>query len=133
MKYETSQNYQNLTAEAFGFISILFSGKVPGFENAYMVELKIDDQLEHIRKGGEGFIIHQDGDGCKKNAFHLFDENWAVVHKDDAIWEANQNNIRHFVSIATKYFFKREKDDEIIQKANYVLPSSESSVKSVDM
>ena len=74
-------NIDKLPLEAIGMLSLLFDGAIEGFENAYMIEVKLDDPMKHIVDGDDCFIIHQSLDQYESHAKHLWDENWAVIHK----------------------------------------------------
>ena len=72
-----------LPQEAIAILSCLFSGEIESYENAYMAEVKLDKPLEHIKNGGDGFIIHTNDEQLKSSAKYLNDPNWVVVHKSD--------------------------------------------------
>jgi len=74
-------NIDKLPLEIVGMLNLLFNGAIDGFENAYMVEIKLDNPMEHIKNGGDNFLIHQSLDQYESHAKHLWDENWAVIHK----------------------------------------------------
>ena len=76
-----TNNIDKLPLEVIGMMSILFKGEIEGFENAYMVEIKIDDPIKHIKEGNEFFIIHQSIDQYLSNATYMWDKDWAVFHK----------------------------------------------------
>ncbi len=119
--YEWSQNIAALPIEAIGFIATIFTGNVPGYEAAYMVELKIDDPLQHIQNGDNSFIIHTGAAGYKSNAKYLLDRDWAVIHRDDMIWRTGQINVMAAINSA-KIYLEGVEREKFKKRSNYVLP-----------
>jgi hypothetical protein len=95
-------NIDKLPLEVVGMLNILFRGEMEGFENAYMAEIKLDDPIKHIKDGDEFFIIHQSLDQYMSNAKHLFDKEWAVVHKK--IFNMTVVDEERFDILLNKYF-----------------------------
>ena len=106
-----TQNIDKLPLEAVGMISVLFSGELEGFNDAYMVEIKLDDPIKHIKDGDDGFIIHQSIDQYQSHAEHRCDYEWAVIHKDTFKNLADADKTR-FDTLLKKYF----ETGEIAQK-----------------
>jgi len=106
-----------LSPEAVGLMASLFTGKVEGFEDVYMIEVKLDDPLSHFRTG-EGIIFHNDPSGEKRWAEHLFDDQWLVVQKSDPEWQFV--NIPMAIQIAKQYVGKVTKEEQE-KAANLVL------------
>jgi len=79
---KTTHGIDRLPLEVVGIFNILFKGKIEGFENAYMVEIKLDDPIKHIEEGGDSFIIHQSLDQYQSHAQHIGDYDWAIIHKN---------------------------------------------------
>lgn len=80
MELSGTHNLDKLTPAAIGMINILFKYKLEGYENAYMVEVPIDNPETQMKNGN--FIIHTSPNEYLSQAKHLFDKNWAVVHKN---------------------------------------------------
>ncbi len=97
-----TNNIDKLPLEAIGMFNILFQGKIEGFEDAYMVEVKIDDPIKHIEDGDEFFIIHQNMPQYQHHAEHLWDKNWAVMHKDT--FRLTETDEDRFNILLKKYF-----------------------------
>lgn len=96
-------NIDKLPLEVVGMLNVLFKGKIEGFENAYMVEIKLDDPIKHIEEGDEFFIIHSSIDQYESNAEHCWDYDWAVIHKKmfKNLIEADE---KRFETLLKKYF-----------------------------
>ena len=95
-------NIDKLPLEVVGMLSLLFKGEIEGFENAYMVEIKLDDPMKHIKDGDDCFIIHQSLDQYMSHAEHVFDKEWAVVHKQ--VFNMTQVDEDRFETLLNKYF-----------------------------
>ncbi len=104
-------NVDKLPLEVVGMINALLKGKLEGFDDAYMVEIKLDDPIKHIKDGDKFFIIHANGNEYQSNAKHLWEEDWAVIHKNMFKNMADADDIR-FKTLLKKYF----ETDEIAQK-----------------
>ena len=98
-----THNLDKLPLEAVGMIHFLFEGKIEGFENAYMVEIKLDDPIKHIEEGDEFFIIHQSTDQYQSHAEHKWDEEWAVMHKN-MFAKMTEDSEKQFKTLLKKYF-----------------------------
>jgi hypothetical protein len=98
-----THNIDKLPLEAVGMIYYLLAGKIEGFENAYMAEVKLDDPLKHIKNGDEYFIIYQDISEYQKHAKHLGDKDWASIHKNMFGTIADVDEKR-FETLLKKYF-----------------------------
>ena len=96
-------NIDKLPLEAVGMIYMLFQEKIEGFENAYMVEIKLDDPIKHIEEGDEFFIIHQNINQYKSNAKHQCDYDWSVIHKD-MFKNMGEIDEQRFKTLLKKYF-----------------------------
>ena len=108
-----TNNIDKLPLEAVGMIYYLLKGEIEGFEDAYMVEIKLDDPIKHIKEGGEDLVIHQSIDQYKNHAEHLWDTDWAIVHKE--IFKNLTNvNEKRFKTLLENYF----KTGEIVKKEN---------------
>ena len=77
-----TSNVDKLPLEVVGMLIFLFKGETEGFEDAYMVEIKLDDPIKHIEEGDEFFIIHSSIDQYESHAEHRWKEDWAVIHKN---------------------------------------------------
>ena len=108
-------NVDKLPLEVVAMINLLFKGELEGFEDAYMVEVKINEPLKHIEEGNEFFIIHNGSHQYQSCAQHLWDEEWAVLHK--SMFEKTNNiDEDRFKKLLEKYFetgeaFKVEEGD----------------------
>ena len=76
-----AQNLEHLTDAARDLIAFLFTCPT-GWTLTYMVEVRLDDPVEHLLAGGEGLERHG-GNGSRGYAKHLGDPEWCVVHVDD--------------------------------------------------
>lgn len=117
----TTHNIDKLPLEVIGMIYFLFQGDIEGFENAYMVEIKLDNPTKHIEEGNE-FIIHQNIDQYKSHAEHVCDYDWAVIHKD-MFKNIGDEDKKRFETLLKKYFEigkiaekKEEKTREVRRK-----------------
>jgi len=99
----TTSNIDKLPLEVVGMAHFMFEGKLEGFEDAYMIEIKLDDPIKHIEEGDEFFIIHQSIDQYKSHAEHIWDKDWATIHKDvfKNLAEADKER---FQTLLKKYF-----------------------------
>jgi hypothetical protein len=101
--------------------NFLFKGELEGFENAYMVEVKIDDPVKHIKDGDEFFIIHQSINEYQSNAVNKWDKEWAIIHKSVFKNLADADEKR-FETLLKKYFEtekiaeKKERNNEGLQE-----------------
>lgn len=109
----STNNINKLPLEAVGMIYYLLKGEIEGFENAYMVEIKLDDPMKHIKEGDEDFIIHQSLDQYKNHAEHLWDTNWSTIHKE-IFKNMTDVNEERFKTLLENYF----KTCEIVKKEN---------------
>lgn len=98
-----TQNVDKLPLEVVGMIHLLFQGKIDGFDDAYMVEIKLDDPIKHIEEGDEFFIIHQSLDQYKIHAEYRYDYDWAVIHKD-MFKNMGLADEKRFETLVKKYF-----------------------------
>lgn len=102
-----------LPIEALSLIYMLLLGKIESYENAYMAEIRLDKPLEHIKTGGDGFIIHT-GIGQERSlAKHLNDINWVVIHKNDIsiISDSDRQNLEKIAKEYIEKELKLEKDN----------------------
>lgn len=105
MSTQAPNRISNLPQEAIALLSCLLSGEIKDYENAYMAEVKLDNPLEHIKNGGDGFIIHNSIGQEKSLALHLWDINWIVIHKND-FSSLSDNEKQHLKKIAKEYLEK---------------------------
>jgi hypothetical protein len=104
-------NIPKLPTEAIAIIGCLLSGEIEGYENVYMVEVKLDYPLNHIKNGTDGFIIHTNVNQELNAAKHLWSHEWAVVHKEYRhLKNANINVLKQKVK---EYLDKLAKEKEI--------------------
>lgn len=96
-------NIDKLPLEVVGMLDFLFKGKTEGFEDAYMVEIKLDDPIKHIKDGNEFFIIHSSIDQYESNAEHRWDYDWAVIHKN-MFAKMTEDSEKQFKTLLKKYF-----------------------------
>jgi hypothetical protein len=112
MNNQQRQTYvAQLPQDAIALLSILLSGEIETYENAYMAEIKLDNPLEHIKTGSDGFIIHDKIGQERSAAKHLWDTDWVVVHKKDlsSLSEYEKQNLKR---IAREYVNKTAEDDK---------------------
>lgn len=115
-KSNVTNNIDKLPLEVVGIFNVLFKGEIEGFEDAYMVEVKLDDPIKHVKDGDEFFIIHQDIAQYKYHAEHMWDNDWAVMHKDT--FKMTKTDEDRFDILLKKYFEtgkiaeKKEKENE---------------------
>jgi hypothetical protein len=112
MNNQQRQTYvAQLPQEAIALLSILLSGEIETYENAYMAEVKLDNPLEHIKTGDDGFIIHDKLGQERSAAKHLWNTDWVVVHKKDLsnLSEYEQQSLKR---IAKEYINKIMEDDK---------------------
>jgi len=81
------QNLQKLSQEALDLIAYSFKNFMVGWTLCYMVEIRLDDPVHHILSGGPGLKTHG-GNGSRHYANHYGDDDWAIIHVDDASWQA---------------------------------------------
>lgn len=117
-------NIDKLPLEVVGMLDILFRGKLEGFENVYMVEIKLDAPMQHIKDGDESFIMYQSLDQYMNHAKHLWDKEWAVVHKK--VFNTTEVDEGRFKTLLNKYFETGElsktpefKTQEVRQKKRF--------------
>jgi len=114
-KNDITHNVDKLPLEVVAMVNLLLKGEIEGLEDAYMVEIKLDDPLKHIEEGNEFFIIHTSGDQYQSHAEHAWDPEWAVLHK--TMFEKTNNiDEDRFKKLLEKYFetgevFKVEEGD----------------------
>lgn len=82
-----SWNLDKLSEEARSYIRAFFERVWVGWTLCYMVEVKLDDPINHLGDGGDGLIIHG-GNGSRSYAKHYGDPEWSVIHCEDAAWMA---------------------------------------------
>ena len=95
-------NIDKLPLEVVGMLDILFRGEFEGYKDVYMVEVKIDDPMKHIKEGDEFFIMHKSIDQYIHHAEHLFDKEWAVIHKK--IFKTTTTDENRFKTLLNTYF-----------------------------
>lgn len=100
---QPTYNIDKLPLEAVGAIILLLRGKIRGCKRAYMVEVKLDDPMKHIEEGDEFFIIHRSRDQYKSQAKHLWQNDWAVIHKD-MFKNIREDDEKRFETLLKKYF-----------------------------
>jgi hypothetical protein len=89
-----SQNIDRLPEEALALLAYGFRHLDVGWTKCYMFEVKLDDPVSHLTKGGEGLSTHGGG-GSRHYAHHYGDDEWAVIHVDDAAWKAIDSEELH--------------------------------------
>jgi hypothetical protein len=100
-----SQNLDKLSQEAKDMIALMFKEMITGWTNTYMIEVRLDDPINHMLFGGDGLETHG-GNGSKCYAKHWDDPNWAVIHCQDEDWIENPGNelmaIKYLEDLETK-------------------------------
>ncbi len=110
-------NIDKLPLEILAMINILFKGEIKGFEDVYMVEIKLDDPVKHIEQGGEGFIIHVGSNQYQSQAKHLWQDEWCVIHKSifERITTIDEDRftklLKKYLDTGELYFPKIEKNN----------------------
>ena len=95
-----AQNLHKLSDEAKGLIRLLMDDPNYWWPSSYMVEVRLDDPINHLLDGGEGLHKHA-GNGSRHYAHHYNDEDWAVIHEEDEDWTIlNHDELRE---IAKQY------------------------------
>jgi len=82
---EDSQNLAKLSDDAKALMAYAFGHHTTGWTLSYMIEVRLDDPVSHLFNGGDGLVMHG-GNGSRKYAKHVGNDDWAVVHVDDAAW-----------------------------------------------
>lgn len=82
---EDSQNLDKLPDEAKAMIAYAFREVTVGWTLAYMIEVRLDDPVTNLGEGGDGLVLHG-GNGSRSYAKHCGEEDWAIVHREDAAW-----------------------------------------------
>jgi len=98
-KTKKLNDFEKLPPETIGIIYLLLNGKIEDYNDVYMVEIKKDDPLKHIKEENENFIIHNHPNQYRNKAKHLYDNEWIVVHREDCkiLENINHNAINEIV------------------------------------
>lgn len=108
-----SIKFQQLNTVVQAIIILLLHEQIEGYENAYMIELKLDNPLENIKTGGEDkFIIHTSLNQYHSSAKHRFDKNWIVVHKDNYIKQSLNDIELSRIKNTLKPLFEKKENNE---------------------
>ena len=102
IKNKMTHNIDKLPLEVVGMLDAVLSGEIGGFENVYMVEIKLDDPIKHIKNGDDCFIMHQSLDQYMHHALHKWDKEWAIMHR--SIVNSTDIDKNRFKTLLKKYF-----------------------------
>jgi hypothetical protein len=80
-----SQNIDKLDQDTLDIIAWALKNHVVGWDMCHAVEVRLDDPMTHMLKGGDGVVMHGGGDS-RRYLKHLGDNDWAVVHHADEDW-----------------------------------------------
>jgi hypothetical protein len=134
-------NIDKLPLEVVGMIYFLFKGEIEGYDNAYMVEIKLDNPIELIKEEKDNFIIHRGNEQYQSSAIHLWDEEWAVLYKPLFFNKITDVDEKRFRTLLETYFEtgttaeerekiqKKEKDDECEKVCRKKLQNKETTEK----
>ena len=83
---EDCQNIEKLNQDALDLIAWAFENHFVGWTNCCAIEVRLDDPVQNILDGGDGFVAHG-GSDSRCYIKHYDDPEWAIVHHNDPSWK----------------------------------------------
>ena len=106
-----SYNLDKLDPLSKLFITWMFENQIVGWTKCYMVEVKLDEPVEHLLNGGGGLTVHG-GNGSKCYSKHFEEDDWACIHCEDEDWKELGLRAPTFQELmALVQMYQRRKDD----------------------